>query len=106
VDNNVYYYLKLSPNQTIIYEGDTVTYTCYVYNNDDVQIDCPIQFDVSLQGTTIPGSYFSSVINDNSITITNLRRYFKNDLILTCSVMSDGYDVEPLSFSIQLGEKL
>lgn len=106
VDNNVYYYLKLSPNQTIIYEGDTVTYTCYVYNNDDVQIDCPIQFDVSLQGTTIPGSYFSSVINDNSITITNLRRYFKNDLILTCSAMSDGYDVEPLSFSIQLGEKL
>jgi hypothetical protein len=46
------------------------------------------------------------VIDNNSIIITNLRRYFKNDLLLTCSIESDVYDAEPLSFSIQLGEKL
>jgi hypothetical protein len=59
-----------------------------------------------LAGTSIPESYFEYIVDDNSITITNLRRYFKNDLVLTCSVESDVYDVEPLSFSIQLGEKL
>ena len=105
-DNNINYYLKLSPNQTTIYEGDSVTYDCYIYDNNENKIDCPVQFDTSLEGTSIPESYFKCVINDNSITITNLRRYFKNDLVLTCSIESDVYDVEPLSFSIQLGEKL
>ena len=105
-DSNINYYLKLSPNQTTIYEGNSVTYECYMYDNNDNKVDCPIQFNTSLKGTSIPESYFECTINNNNITITNLRRYFKDDLILICSVESDVYDVEPLSFSIQLGEKL
>jgi hypothetical protein len=105
-DNIISYYLKISPNQTIIYEGDSVTYECYIYDNNDNKIDHPVHFDTLLEGIAIPESYFNYVIHDNSITITNLRRYFKNELLLTCSVESDVYDVEPLSFSIQLGEKL
>jgi hypothetical protein len=106
IDDNMSYYLKLSPNQATIYEGESVTYKCYIYDNNDNRIDCPIQFNTLLEGTAIPESYFNVVIDNNSVTITNLRRYFKNDLVLTCSVKSDDYDVEPLSFSIQLGEKL
>lgn len=106
VDDNINYYLKLSPNQTIIYEGKSVAYECYVYDNNDNRVDCSVQFNTSLSGTSIPESYFESVVYDNSVVITNLRRYFKNDLVLTCSVNSNVYDVEPLSFSIQLGEKL
>lgn len=105
-NDNINYYLKLSPNQTTIYEGDSVTYECYVYDDNDNKISCPIHFNTSLEGTAIPESYFKCNINDNSVTITNIRRYFKNDLVLTCSVESDVYDVEPLSFSIQLGDKL
>ena len=87
-DSNISYYLKLSPNQTTIYEGDSVKYECYVYDNNDNKIDCPVQFNVSLEGTLIPDSYFEYVINDNNITITNLRRYFKNDLTLICTGQS------------------
>lgn len=104
--DNINYYLKLSPDQTTIYEGDSVVYKCYIYDNNDNKINCPVQFNTSLEGTSIPESYFKYVVDDNSITITNLRRYFKNNLVLTCSVESDMYDTEPLSFSIQLGEKL
>lgn len=104
--NNINYYLKLSPNQTTIYEGDSVTYECYVHDNNDNKVSCPIYFNTSLEGTSSPESYVKCDINNNSITITNIRRYFKNDLVLTCKVESDVYNIEPLSFSIQLGEKL
>ena len=100
------YYLQLSPDQSTIYEGNSVTYVCNLYSYNGDTIDCPIRFNTNLNGTAVPEVYYSCEISDNQITITNLRRYFKNDLILTCSVESDIYDVEPLSFSIQLGEKL
>lgn len=106
ISDNEGYYLQLSPDQSTIYEGDSVTYSCYLYNNQDKILEHPIQFNTVLSGTSVPESYYSCNITDNHITITNLRRYFKNDLILTCSVESNIYDVEPLSFSIQLGEKL
>ena len=106
INDNKSYYLKLSPNQTTIYEGEYATYECYMYDDQDNQIDCPVQFNLLLNGTNVPEAYFKYVNSNNSITITNLRRYFKNDLMLTCSIVSDVYDVEPLSFSIQLGEKL
>lgn len=106
INDNKSYYLKLSPNQTTIYEGESATYECYMCDDQDNQIDCPVQFNLLLNGTNVPEAYFKYVNSNNSITITNLRRYFKNDLMLTCSIVSDVYDVEPLSFSIQLGEKL
>jgi hypothetical protein len=108
IDNNdnLSYYLKLSPNQSLIYEGDSVTYECYIYNNEDDIIDQNVNFETLLSGTSIPESYYKCDVENNKITITNLRRYFKSDLILTCSVDVDTYNVEPLSFSIQLGEKL
>ena len=108
IDNNdtLSYYLKLSPNQSLIYEGNSVAYECYVYDNNDDIVDQPIIFKTTLNGTSIPESYYKCDTEENKITITNLRRYFKDDLILDCSVDSDIYDVEPLSFSIQLGEKL
>lgn len=105
-NGNLRYYLKLSPNQPLIYEGDSVTYECYLYDNKDNIVDQTINFITSLAGTSIPESYYQCDAKDNQITIANLKRYFKDDLILTCSVDSDAYDVEPLSFSIQLGEKL
>ena len=105
-DNNLNYYLKLSPNQSLIYEGDSVVYQCYVYNNNDEVVEQPISFETYLEGTVSPNSYYKCDVGENEITITNLKRYFKSELILTCSVNSDTYDVEPLSFSIQLGEKL
>ena len=105
-DDDLSYYLKLSPNQSLIYEGDSVIYECYMYDNNDNIVNHAIHFDTVLNGTTIPESYYRCDVEDNKITITNLKRYFKDDLILTCSVESDTYDVNPLSFSIQLGEKL
>lgn len=105
-DDSLSYYLKLSPNQSLIYEGDSVTYECYIYDNNDNIVNHAIHFDTVLNGTTIPKSYYQCDVEDNKITITNLKRYFKDDLILTCSVESDTYGVNPLSFSIQLGEKL
>lgn len=108
IDNNdnLNYYLKLSPNQSIIYEGNDASYECYLYDNNDNIVEQNIDFSIFLEGTSIPESYYKYTIDGNVITITNLKRYFKNDLILICSVNSDLYDVEPLSFSIQLGEKL
>ena len=84
----------------MIYEGDSVTYECYIYDNNDNIVNHAIHFDTVLNGTTIPESYYQCDVEDNKITITNLKRYFKDDLILTCSVESDTYDVNPLSFSI------
>ena len=104
--NNTNYYLKLSPDQSIIYEGNSATYECNLYDNNDTKIDCQIQFDVNLEGTSKPEAYYAYQINDNKITITNLKRYFKSDLILTCNVATNLYNVDPLSFSIQLGEEL
>ena len=105
-DDNLNYYLKLSPNQSLIYEGHSVTYECYLYDSNDIKINQVVNFETILSGTSAPESYYKCDVEDNSITITNLRRYFKDDLILTCNIISDTYDVEPLSFSIQLGEKL
>ena len=105
-DDNLNYYLKLSPNQSLIYEGHSVTYECYLYDSNDIKINQVVNFETILSGTSAPESYYKCDVEDNSITITNLRRYFKDDLILTCNIISDTYDVEPFLFFIQLGEKL
>lgn len=102
-DNN--YYLKISPSTDVIYQGESLTYECYLYDGNN-KIDCPIIFNTFLEGPTNQFLYYDTKITDNSIEITNLRKYFKNDLILECSVDQTLYSVDPLSFSIQLGEQL
>lgn len=100
------YYLKLSPGTDVIYEGNSETYECYVYDNNDNKIECSIEFTTKLNGTSIPDAYYGVETSENKISITNYRRYFKSDLILTCKASDESYGVDPLSFSIQLGEKL
>jgi hypothetical protein len=58
-----------------------------------------------LEGTNIPDAYYETAISGNSITIKNIKRFYKSNLLLSCSV-DDSYNVEPLEYFITLGEKL
>jgi hypothetical protein len=46
------------------------------------------------------------IVDNNTIQITNLHKYFKSDLILKCTTKTDKYNINTLSFAIQLGDKL
>lgn len=99
------YYIQLSPDNDTIYQGDKCTYTCKLYTSDGTPVEAPITFNTELPSTTSPGSYYSVETTSNTITIENLKRFYKSDLLLTCSVDAS-YNVEPLQYSITLGEKL
>lgn len=101
------YFLKIEPNQNIIYEGNSIVYSCYVYDNLGNKIEAPIEFSTELKGTSIPTSYYNvNIIDDNNIEITNIHKYFKSDLVLHCKAILNNYNIKPLSFAIELGERI
>ena len=98
-------YLQLSPDNDVIYQGEEQTYMCTLYSYNGTPIDTDITFNTMLEGTNMPDAYYDTVISGNSITIKNIKRFYKSNLLLSCSV-DDSYNVEPLEYFITLGEKL
>ena len=98
-------YLQLSPDNDVIYQGEEQTYTCTLYSYNGTPIDTDITFNTMLEGTNMPDAYYETAISGNSITIKNIKRFYKSNLLLSCSV-DDSYNVEPLKYFITLGEKL
>ena len=101
------YYLKILPSEDTIYEGETMSYSCYLYNGEN-KVEDVFEYSFELPFTDNDASYFKvEKIDNNNFNITNLHRYFKSDLIITIKV-SEQYSnfVEPLIFKVRLGEKL
>ena len=101
------YHLQISPNVDTIAEGDTVEFSCYLYNGEQ-KVEDNLEYSFELPKTENDNLYFSvEQIDTNNFKVTNLHRYFKSDLVVTIKT-SEQYSttVEPLIFNIQLGEKL
>lgn len=102
---NLGYYLKITPDVPTIYEGDSQTYKCTLYDHYNNDTEVSVDYNLTLPGTTSPSSYYSYSVSNNQLTITNLKRFYKDDLLVTCTVESS-YNVDPLEYKITLGEKL
>lgn len=75
-------FIGITPSDTNIYEGTTVTYTCESYVGS-VPSGNPFTFNVILND--IPDTrYLFEVINDNSFRITNYKKYTKEKLKIDC----------------------
>ena len=97
------YYLKIEPTINKIAEGQSQQLSCYLYHNQDaIETELTYSFDLPL--TNQPNSYYKAVIDDNNhITIYNLHKFFKSDLVITVKANSE-HNVKPLTYNIQLGE--
>lgn len=107
VNDDKQYSLQISPQTSIIYEGETVVFECNLYNQG-VKIEDTLQYTFELPNTVNDNLYYKiDKIDNNHFAITNLHKYYKSDLIITVSP-SDMYidNIQPLTFNVQLGEAL
>jgi hypothetical protein len=76
------YEVRVSPNPSYILEGDTETYTCYLYNGGLVQSDV----FVFTAGSVVSTDYYTlTTISNNSFSITNIERYLTDPLTVICT---------------------
>jgi len=76
--------IRISPDQTYITAGSTVTYTCYLYNAN-TKLDNTFTFTIS-GSSTVPSSYYIlTTIDGNTFTIENISKYLEDSLIVTCT---------------------
>lgn len=103
------YCLKIEPQSNIINCGEHVVYTCRLCTRHGQEIPGKINFSLNLDGPSDQDIYYGyRVLNDNQIEITNRKKYFKSDLILTCSLDKDTVDIDvdipDFIFNIQLSD--
>jgi hypothetical protein len=89
----------------VIYEGQSQIYDCTLYDHYNSPVSTPVTYTLTLPGTTSPSAYFEYSIEDNHLTVKNLKRFYKNNLQIVCTVDS-AYNVDPLEYQITLGEKI
>ena len=104
-DYDLNYYLKITPDEPVIYEGQSQTYDCTLYDHYNSPVSTPVTYTLTLPGTTSPSAYFEYSVEDNHLTVKNLKRFYKNNLQIVCTVDSE-YDVDPFEYQITLGEKI
>lgn len=104
-DYNLGYYLKITPDISVIYEGQSQTYQCALYDHYNNVVETEIIYDLTLPKATTPSAYFDYSVENNQLTITNLKRFYKDDLRIACTVDSS-YNVDPLEYKITLGERI
>jgi hypothetical protein len=75
------YQVIVSPNVTEIYEGESETYTAYLYKNNIVQVAT-----VTPVASGVSTSYYTlTVINNNHFSVTNKQAYSGAKLLITCT---------------------
>jgi hypothetical protein len=79
IDN---YEVRISPPPSIILEGDTQNFICYLYKNGIQQSDSFI----FASGSSVPNKNYSlTIINGNSFSVKNIEKYLENPLSIVCS---------------------
>jgi hypothetical protein len=79
-----YYQIIISPDTNYVLEGDTETYSVYLYKNGTIQADT---FTITLNAGTVPTENFAfsyTAIPGNDFTIENKEKFLSDSLIVTC----------------------
>jgi hypothetical protein len=76
------YEVRVDPIPSYILEGDTTTYTCYLYNGGLIQADT---FVFTASGSVPANHYTLSTISGNSFSIKNIEKYLSDNLTITCT---------------------
>jgi len=77
------YIVSLAPDKNYVLEKETQTYLVYLVKNQVQQADT---FSFSINAGNIPyENYLFTIINGNSFSIKNLKKYIGEDLIITCT---------------------
>jgi len=80
VDN---YQVVFSPDRNSVYEGETVTYSVYLYKNNVQQADA-ITFSLNAN-TVTSDSYTYTVIGANSFSVKNLKKFLTDSINITAT---------------------
>jgi len=92
LDDN--YEVKITPDVTLIYEGDTQSYTCYLMKNG-VETADKFTFVASVAPSD---NYILTTIDDNTFTVKNVEKYVDDELIITCT---SGTHTETLDITLR-----
>ena len=77
------YEIRVSPNSGYILEGDSETYTSYLYLGGSPTSDV---FTFSVSGSMVPSkSYSLNVVDGNTFIVSNDKKYLENPLIIDCT---------------------
>jgi hypothetical protein len=77
------YEVRVNPTDNFIYEGDTETYSIYLYVNGVVQSN---SFIFTLADANVPPDYYVlTVLNGNSFSIRNDKFYLSDPLSISCT---------------------
>lgn len=99
------YYLQITPVVDMIPEGESQNFECFL-KKDQETVETLLTFKFDLPLTDKEELYYSAIVNDNNhFTVHNLHKYFKSDLIVTITAPAE-YQIKPLIFEVQLGERL
>lgn len=75
------YQVIISPSVTEIYEGESQSYSCYLFKSNVQQSDA-----VSVVCSGISTDYYAlTIVDDNHFTITNIKSYSAGKLIVACT---------------------
>jgi hypothetical protein len=75
------YEVQISPDVTLLYEGDTQAYTCYLMKNG---VETANKFTFAASGVPA-ANYILTTINDNAFTVENVKKYVDDELSITCT---------------------
>ena len=86
------YQIRIDPNPNLIYQGDTTSYSGYLYLNGAVQGDV-VSF--ALANTLVPVDHYTfTVVDANHFSIKNNEVYLDYPLTITCSSGSTTRNVD------------
>lgn len=83
--------IRISPTPSYILEGDTQTYTCYLYEGGLIQGNA---FVFTTSGSVPANHYTLTSISNNSFSIKNIEKYLTDNLTVTCTSGSYIKDVD------------
>ena len=73
----------MNPNPDFILQGDTTSYTVYLYTNGVQQADV---FTFTLGNNDVPvENYTLSTISGNSFSVKNVKVYMDDPLVIDCT---------------------
>lgn len=77
------YEVRVSPTSNILYEGETETYSSYLYINGVVQAN---SFVFTLADANVPIDHYTlTILDDNSFSLKNKEFYLNNPLSISCT---------------------
>jgi len=86
------YEVRVSPTSNLLLQGDTQTYSVYLYTDGVQQADA---FVFTVADANVPvNRYTLTVLGDNSFSVENVKFYLENPLSITCTSGSQTKDVD------------